>query len=60
MAKKDLEAMTKIELLEYAKRARYMLGKLHVEREEREKELLESKQTIEDLRALVEKYQPKE
>jgi len=41
--KKDLDQMSKIELLEYSKRARYMLGKVYSERMELEKELAESK-----------------
>jgi len=41
--KKDLEQMSKIELLEYSKRARYMLGKMYSERTEIEKELADCK-----------------
>jgi hypothetical protein len=43
MSKKDLDQMSKIELLEYSKRARYMLGKVYSERLELERELAEMK-----------------
>jgi len=43
MSKKDLEQMSKIELLEYSKRARYMLGKVYSERMQLEQELAEIK-----------------
>ena len=41
--KKDLDQMSKIELLEYSKRARYMLGKVYSERVQLEQELAETK-----------------
>jgi len=44
--KKDLDQMSKIELLEYSKRARYMLGKVYSERMQLEQELAEAKLEI--------------
>jgi len=51
--KKDLEQMSKIELLEYAKRARYMLGKMYHERTEIELELHEAKKEIGSLMKMI-------
>lgn len=51
MAKKALEEMTKLELLEYAKRARYMLGKMHLDRETQEARIRELETELEVLRS---------
>ena len=49
MIKKDLEEMSKIELLEYAKRARYVLGKNFHEMESLRREIAELKREVERL-----------
>jgi hypothetical protein len=53
--KKDLDQMSKIELLEYSKRARYMLGKVYSERMQIEQELAEAKLELLKLRKQIAK-----
>lgn len=48
--KKSLEEMSKIELFEYAKRCRFMLGKLHSEMDEDKARIKELEEEIEDLK----------
>ena len=51
MSRKDLEIMSKIELLEYAKRARYVLGKNFHEMEQMRREIQALKREVECLSA---------
>jgi hypothetical protein len=53
MATKPIDEMSKIELQEYAKRAKFVLGKNFQEKQNMEVEILELKREIQKLREML-------